>query len=386
MNRKRALSILSCAVLLLSLAGCGKTEEEPTPSAGTAVQVQAVTMSAISTDSNVSGQVLADNESTIMISAATKCTAVYFHAGDRVEAGDILCTLDLSSTLSSYNAASISYASAVQSYQDQSQVFADQIALYQKNLNDLNALYQIGAASQTEIDQAELQLQSAIATRNSTLAQLEAGMENAKSGLEQLDTALENVDGSGNVIAPMSGVLATMTAVENSFVNTAAPLAVIDDAEHMKITVSISEALVPKLSIGDKADVKVSAANASFSAAIRSVDQSASAQTKLYTVTLDVPADVAGLLSGMFADVTFHTDVNDNAVVIPTEAILTSGSTQYVYVVEDDTAKYVEIETGLTGTGVTQVTSGLSMGQQLVTVGQSYLHDGDAVRIVSGEE
>ena len=88
----------------------------------------------------------------------------------------------------------------------------------------------------------------------------------------------------------------------------------------------------------------------------------------------------------MFADVTFHTDVNDNAVVIPTEAILTSGSTQYVYVVEDDTAKYVEIETGLTGTGVTQVTSGLSMGQQLVTVGQSYLHDGDAVRIVSGEE
>ena len=71
MNRKRALSILSCAVLLLSLAGCGKTEEEPTPSAGTAVQVQAVTMSAISTDSNVSGQVLADNESPIMISAAT---------------------------------------------------------------------------------------------------------------------------------------------------------------------------------------------------------------------------------------------------------------------------------------------------------------------------
>ena len=61
-----------------------------------------------------------------------------------------------------------------------------QIELYQKNVNDLKALFEIGAASQAEIDQAELQLQSAIATRNSTLAQLEAGMESAKSSVEQL--------------------------------------------------------------------------------------------------------------------------------------------------------------------------------------------------------
>ena len=37
------------------------------------------------------------------------------------------------------------------------------------------------------------------------------------------------------------------------------------------------------------------------------------------------------------------------------------------------------------GSGVTEVTSGLTAGQQLVTVGQSYLSDGDPVRIVSGE-
>ena len=53
--------------------------------------------------------------------------------------------------------------------------------------------------------------------------------------------------------------------------------------------------------------------------------------------------------------------------------------------VENDAAKYVEVTTGLTGTGVTQVTSGLTGGEMLVTVGQSYLADGDAVRVVSGE-
>jgi len=65
---------------------------------------------------------------------------------------------------------------------------------------------------------------------------------------------------------------------------------------------------------------------------------------------------------------------------------LTSGDTQYVYVVEENAAKYVEVTTGLTGSGVTEVTSGLTEGQQLVTVGQTYLKDGQAVRIVSGED
>ena len=64
---------------------------------------------------------------------------------------------------------------------------------------------------------------------------------------------------------------------------------------------------------------------------------------------------------------------------------MTSGETQYVFVVENDMAKYVEITTGLTGNGVTEVSSGLTGGEQLVTVGQAYLKDGAAVRIVSGE-
>ena len=381
------------AAMALTLTGCGSKSEASSSSSsegtsqGVAVQVEEIQLSDISTDNSVSGQVASDDERSIFIAASVKCTKTYFEAGDRVNAGDIICTLDLASTQASYEAATISYNSAAQSYRDQSEVFAQQISLYQKNLADLKQLYEIGAASQIEIDQAQLQLDSAIATRNATLAQLEAGMQSYRSNIEQLSTVLENVDGSGNVIAPITGTLVNMNAVENSFISNTMPVAVIDGADQMKVRVSVSETLIPKLNIGDEADITVSSIGQTFTGTIRSVEQAASQQTKLYTVTLAVPSDVSGLLSGMFADVTFHTDTSKNTIVIPTETIMTSGNSQYVYIVENsDTAKYVEVTTGLTGTGVTEITSGLEAGQQLVVVGQTYLSDGDAVRVVSGED
>jgi len=386
MKDQRILAGLLAAVMALGLTACGGQEQEEAPAAGVAVQVETVTTGSIAAENKVSGQLSADNSSTILISSAAKCTAVYFQAGDQVEAGDILCTLELGSSLANYNAARISYNGAVQSYQDQKAVLDKQLQIAADNVSNTKALFEIGAASQLEIDQAELNYQNAVAGRNSALNQLEAAIQNAKSGLDQLDTALENVDANGNVIAPISGTLATMNAVEGSFLSNSLPLAVINGAGQMKITVFVSEALVPKLAIGDEAAVSVDAAGQTFTASIRSVERAASLQTKLYTVTLTVPAEVGGLLSGMFADVTFHTDVSENAVVIPSEAILTSSDTQYVYVVEDGAAKYVEVTTGLTGSGVTEILTGLTDGQQLVTVGQAYLSDGDPVRIVTAED
>ena len=388
MKYQKLFAGLLAAAMTLALTACGSKEpEEETPAAeGIAVQVQTVTANTISTENKVSGQVSADNASTILIASAAKCTAVYKNAGDQVQAGEKICTLDLGSTLSGYNAARISYQAAVQSYQDQKSILDKQVSMAQDNVNNTKALFEIGAASQLEVDQAELNYENAVAGRNSALSQLEAGIQNAKSGVEQLDTALDNVDANGNVLAPQSGTLVTMNAAEGSYISNSMPLVVIDGADQMKVTASVSEALVPKLTVGDKAEVSVSAADATFTATIRSVERAASMQTKLYTVVLTVPADVGGLMSGMFADVTFRTDTAENTIVVPTEAILTSNHVQYVFVVEDGAAKYVEVTTGLTGSGVTEVTSGLTEGEQLVTVGQAYLSDGDPVRVVSGEE
>ena len=388
MKHIRICSAVLATALALSLTGCqgnGDSSSEDATPAGVAVQVQEVAIDTISTESRVSGTVTTDSDTSIYVAATAKCTAVYVEAGDTVSAGDRICTLDMASTLSSYNAANISYQSAVQSYQDQAAIFDTQIALAEKNVSDLQALFEIGAASQAEIDSAQLNLMTLQASRDSTLAQLEAGIQTSQSNVEQLSTVLENVDAGGNVIAPASDTVTSLSAVKDGYVSASMPVAVIDGAEVMEVSVSVSEALLPKLAIGDEADVTVSALDTSFVGTIRSIEQTANVQTKLYGVTVSVPAEVTDLRSGMFADVSFRTDTSADTIVIPTEAILTSGQDQYVFVVEDGTARQVPVRTGLTGSGVTEITEGLEDGQQLVTVGQEYLSDGEAVRIVSGE-
>ena len=385
MNKKLMRVYAALLVCVMAWTACGQEKVQETGPAGVAVEVQTISADTIATENTVSGVISADDETMIMVASAAKCIAVYAQAGDTVTAGQKICTLDVDGTLANRNAAQIGYDSAVRSRREQAAVLDAQVALQQTTLDATKALFAIGAASQVEVDGAQLQLDSAKAQRNSTIGQLDAAVEQAKAGLEQVGMALDHVDSEGNVISPVDGVLVSMNAVENNYVSNSMPVAVIDGTETMKITVSVSEALVPKLNAGDVADVYVSAADKSFTAVIRSVERAANMQTRLYTVVLDVPAEVEGLISGMFANVTFRTDVSEHALVIPSDAILTSNDIQYVYVVEDSTARYAEITTGLTGSGVTEVLSGLEEGQLLVTVGQAYLMDGDAVRVVGGD-
>ncbi|MBQ9459918.1 MAG: efflux RND transporter periplasmic adaptor subunit [Oscillospiraceae bacterium] len=439
--KNKLIALLLAAASILALAGCApeKAAEAAVP-AGVAVQVKTVERRDVAAEERVSGAVSGENETSVYVAANAKCLSVNFEAGDIVREGDVICTLDLASTRSSYNAAKISYDSAVSSYNQQKELFDKQLSmlnsqigqyesamalreesislnertleLREKNLADTKSLFAIGAASQAEVDAAQLELDGAkmqldsarveldgmkteldglrlqvlstTAQRDSTLSQLRAGMESYRSNLEQLEQVMGDVDGDGNVVAPVGGRLVSLNAAEGNFISAGYPVAVICDAELMKVTVYVSEALVPKLHPGDAARVSIASAGVSFDGSIRTVDQTVNPQTRLYSVVIGVPSDVSGLISGMFADVTFFTQTSPDTVAIPSEAILTINGEQYVYVVEDGAAKRAVITTGLNGDGVTEVYSGLSAGQQLVVVGQQYLSDGDAVRVVGG--
>jgi len=383
MKLQKVTALLLAASMLF--AGCAQKEEaQDVPAAGVAVQVRTVATDNISSDSVVSGQVALENETAVYIMTGALCTEVLVEEGMEVKAGDVICRLDMSTTRENDHSGNTSYLSMDSSYNDQKALLDRQVALYEKTYYDTIALYNIGAASQMEVQSAELQYLSTKVQRDSTLAQLAANMQNYQSNYLQMELAMQSVSMSGEVIAPTDGVISSLVAVEGEMLSSSYPVAVIAGAEQAKIAVSVSESVVPKLKVGDFATVTVSSLGLTFDAPIYSIDRVPNLQTKLFGVVLTVPADVEALRSGTFADVAFHVATANNAVVVPTEAILTANAEQFVFVVEDGSAVKTVIKTGLAGNGMTEVTEGLSAGVEIVTLGQQYLSDGDLVRIVEG--
>jgi multidrug efflux system membrane fusion protein len=103
------------------------------------------------------------------------------------------------------------------------------------------------------------------------------------------------------------------------------------------------------------------------------------------TVTLKATfANTDGSLwAGQFASTTLRLFGEQNALVVPTQAVVTGQRGTYVYVVDGDTAKQrpVSIERAIGGISI--VASGLTDGARVVTDGQSRLTPGAKVLIRS---
>ena len=96
--KKKLTAFTLAMAMTMSLAGCAQQEEPPQEekeTAGVAVQVVEITADTIATENTVVGKLGAENEETIMVGSAAKCTAVYKNAGDTVEKGEKIAALDL---------------------------------------------------------------------------------------------------------------------------------------------------------------------------------------------------------------------------------------------------------------------------------------------------
>ncbi len=385
--KRQYIAVGVLALALACLAACGKKEEAEPLETSTPVEVQTVALGSISSENKLSGTVVSGKSEQVYVAVSARCSEVYVKQGDVVKAGQAICQLDLKSFHDNYALAETNYNNAKKSYSDQAKLLDDQVAQQEKNYNNMLALLEIGSASQLEVDGAKLQLESAKVSRTSSLAQLDLAIKNAKNSMDQISDTLKNAGGSGQVVAPFAGTVVSLSVGKDGYVSAGMPVATIESTNDIKISLSVSEGLIPKLKVGDKAQVNMAALGQSFESTISQISKTVNPTNRLYTVDLNVPGGVEGILSGMFADVSLFTDSRENTVVIPTEALLVKEDGQFVVLLDGgNVAQRVQVETGLVGDGVTEITSGLSGGETLVTVGQSYLKDGDVARVVSPEE
>ena len=366
MKKQPLFALLTAALLIGSLTACGQsgdTSAEPEVK-GTAVEVQTVETGDIATQSTVTGSVTANRNVPVLSKVACKVKSVKVKAGDTVAAGDPLYTLDTSDLEDTYGSALTTYTST-------RELLDEQVRQTQESYTNLQSLFELGAVSQNQLDQAKLGAMQAENARKSTLTQM---------GLDDVWDVLNNP----TVTASIAGTVSSVSVTAGVSVAPNTPTVVVSEIGRPQVVVNVSETLQPSISVGDAVDVSIpSIGSGTVQGTVTSVASAVSQTSALYEVHIDLPKDLKVSI-GMFAKAVFRTDSRVGTVLIPTEAILTGeDGQQFVYIADGDTAYQVNITTGLVGETQTEITSGLHGGEQLVTRGQSYLSDGAPVRFTN---
>ncbi len=202
----------------------------------------------------------------------------------------------------------------------------------------------------------------------------------AVARLDQVKTRLD----FATVRAPLDGVV-TRKQIEAGDV--AAPqsrLFDLADMSVMVVRVQVSELEVVYLREGDEVAIALDAfPSRELQGRIRRVFPSADPATRLVPVEVALEGEARALARpGFLARAIFALERNDDVLLIPASALVASGGTETVFVVEQDTAGSRPVSTGLSWLGRVEVTSGLREGETVVTLGNNMLRDGTPVRVV----
>ena len=166
----------------------------------------------------------------------------------------------------------------------------------------------------------------------------------------------------GGVTAPFAGSIYT-----EDYDELLAPAAVVtlSPDEKMSITLTVDEADILSLELGQEAEITLSSlGDDPFPGTVTELDRTGVSGYYTAVVTLDKTAD---MLPGMTASVSIRISGVENAVLIPVEALQQTRSRSFVYTSYDEETKTfggeVDVTVGLTGSSEVEILSGLNPGQ-----------------------
>jgi membrane fusion protein, multidrug efflux system len=208
----------------------------------------------------------------------------------------------------------------------------------------------------------------------------------AQAQVDQLKTRV----GYAAVKAPLAGVVVEKNVEAGDAVGNQTKLFTLADISTLVVRLGVSELDVVDLSVSEPVKVTLDALpNRNFDGHIRRIFPSADPSTRLVTVEVALaPGSENTVKPGFLARVTFALARRNNVMLVPSGAIVGSGSgsTQAVFVVRDGHATLRTVEPGLISEGRVEVLSGLSVGDSVVSLGTNGLRDGGEVRVMNGSE
>jgi membrane fusion protein, multidrug efflux system len=168
----------------------------------------------------------------------------------------------------------------------------------------------------------------------------------------------------GQVVAPGQGVMRIVNLV------------------NMYVSAEVPEAYVGKINVGTPVDVELPSLGKTYTGKVRQVASNINPNNRSFGIEINVPNDDKLLRPNQVAKLKIVDYTNPEAVIVPSNVVLQDASgDQYVYVVTDATdktgvARKTPIKVGKTSNSMTEVISGLTGGEIVVTEGANAVSDG----------
>ena len=175
-----------------------------------------------------------------------------------------------------------------------------------------------------------------------------------------------------DIQSPVSGIVMQIGGRQGQYVNPGTQLYMIADLSRVWVYVDVYEHDLPWVRVGDKADLEVAAAPGRvFEGKIEYIYPYMDAKSRTARVRIVFANPDNVLKPEMYANVTIHVAPQPNAIVVPSQAIVRSGTRDRVFVaLGDGHFEPRDVETGISAGDLTQVLKGVEPGEMVVTSAQ----------------
>jgi len=172
-----------------------------------------------------------------------------------------------------------------------------------------------------------------------------------------------------HIHSPFSGVVMKVGAREGQYVTPQTELYMLADLSKVWVYADIYEYELPWVQAGDPVEMQLNGIpGKTFKGHLAYIYPYAEAKTRTIKVRLEFQNKDLLLKPDMFAEVSIHAGRQINAVVVPSQAVVRSGTREQIFVVRGP-GKFEprEVKLGVTTDGVTQIVEGVKPGEEVVS-------------------
>ncbi|HWW07125.1 efflux RND transporter periplasmic adaptor subunit [Collimonas sp.] len=199
------------------------------------------------------------------------------------------------------------------------------------------------------------------------------------------DDQIRLVEASGKVqarltiFAPIGGVVSELAVREGMTVMAGAPMFKINGLAMIWVNADVPESLAAQVRPGNAVEARTPALQGTvFKGKVSAILPDVNPATRTLKARIELANPSGQLVPGMFATISFSSVAHKDILLVPTEAVIQTG-TRSVVMVAQGNGKFIptEVEIGNESNGQTEIRKGLGAGQKVVVSGQ-FLIDSEA--------